>query len=808
MSIFKSKPFWSNEKLQSETYDEGIQNSCCVKVDKFNSHNDSDCIIACEGRQLKIYKPSKESESDIILESDQKDVILQIETGKFIMDSSDRQILILHPQSYATYFLEKKDGHIDAGVQNYLRRVLNHSFTKKACSVIVGPFGVTKSRDLICIQALDGALSFFDQDTFLFMCLFDDIIIPTPIGYVLSNDVFIICKSTWIMEIYSYQQLRELSELSGRQNKKNIPQWTYSPGEEISALQVIRTSSTFSSIITLGERYLYCFQDNGLMKFMIRFDFMPVCFYAYLIGWYYEPNSRLIIMVVSDDAKLYVYEDTTLLWSCDLLNNTIAISRCFLKNLAGGIVTLSTNGIISVSYLGTEPDLNSTIVPMTAATEPEDILAEIEAVEEALEKIMGNEESLEMPELVKIKIEMGKPIESFIDDFKSTPNCSLIIILTCEPQQIQNIQITYFCKQPFSFSDSCVCLDDINGTEIVETRIFLNDFCVSNNKIKIIFTITDCTGKIHVLVNNVLVPLSLYTRVVDVIENNSFILYLQTNLGCISLENVFEDTINPNSITFSYKNKTVTIKIIADQYTLEGNDCTDIYPILNYFLDKLQEHHTKIGINLKVTLKIDPELYKHMVHRFLKTIEMHAKERIVLKKFEAELNVLQSQFTLIQKKLLIQYGSLPPGDCDALEFLMRDTHSIIVRTTEDVLACKDKVISISCEVSAIGHLLLCVLKHSGIEEGKLQILEETLSLDTFCDNIQDWEESVTQASSYILNTILKKSKDKEKISPVTDQDILSQVNIKRFLKQTKFILENLTDKSENITRIEEVVEVI
>ncbi|CAH4032164.1 unnamed protein product [Pieris brassicae] len=629
MSIFKSKPFWSNEKLQSETYDEGIQNSCCVKVDKFNSHNDSDCIIACEGRQLKIYKPSKESESDIILESDQKDVILQIETGKFIMDSSDRQILILHPQSYATYFLEKKDGHIDAGVQNYLRPVLNHSFTKKACSVIVGPFGVTKSRDLICIQALDGALSFFDQDTFLFMCLFDDIIIPTPIGYVLSNDVFIICKSTWIMEIYSYQQLRELSELSGRQNKKNIPQWTYSPGEEISALQVIRTSSTFSSIITLGERYLYCFQDNGLMKFMIRFDFMPVCFYAYIIGWYYEPNSRLIIMVVSDDAKLYVYEDTTLLWSCDLLNNTIAISRCFLKNLAGGIVTLSTNGIISVSYLGTEPDLNSTIVPMTAATEPEDILAEIEAVEEALEKIMGNEESLEMPELVKIKIEMGKPVESFIDDFKSTPNCSLIIILTCEPQQIQNIQITYFCKQPFSFSDSC-----------------------------------------------------------------------------------------------------------------------------------------------------------------------------------AELNVLQSQFTLIQKKLLIQYGSLPPGDCDALEFLMRDTHSMIVRTAEDVLACKDKVISISCEVSAIGHLLLCVLKHSGIEEGKLQILEETLSLDTFCDDIQDWEESVTQASSYILNTILKKSKDKEKISPVTDQDILSQVNIKRFLKQTKFILENLTDKSENITRIEEVVEVI
>lgn len=85
MSIFKVKQLWSSEKLQSEEYDEGIQNSCCVKVDKFNSHNDSECIVVCEGRQLKIYKPNIEQESEVVLESDQKEVILQIETGKFIV---------------------------------------------------------------------------------------------------------------------------------------------------------------------------------------------------------------------------------------------------------------------------------------------------------------------------------------------------------------------------------------------------------------------------------------------------------------------------------------------------------------------------------------------------------------------------------------------------------------------------------------------------------------------------------------------------------------------------------------------------
>lgn len=40
--------------------------------------------------------------------------------------------------------------------------------------------------------------------------------------------------------LFSYQQLREFSELTARQNKKNIPQWVYNAGEEISSVQVIQ----------------------------------------------------------------------------------------------------------------------------------------------------------------------------------------------------------------------------------------------------------------------------------------------------------------------------------------------------------------------------------------------------------------------------------------------------------------------------------------------------------------------------------------------------------------------------------------
>lgn len=98
-------------------------------------------------------------------------------------------------------------------------------------------------------------------------------------------------------------------------------------------------------------------------------------------------------MVASEDSKLYIYEGTTLLWSCNLLHQAIAVSRCFLKYLPGGLATLSASGTICVGYLGTEPDLNTNAPLMVNdTTDPEQVQTELETVEEMLQKVLeGNE---------------------------------------------------------------------------------------------------------------------------------------------------------------------------------------------------------------------------------------------------------------------------------------------------------------------------------------------------------------------------------------------------------------------------------
>ncbi|KAG6450044.1 hypothetical protein O3G_MSEX006378 [Manduca sexta] len=826
MSIFKVKEWWSNEKLQNNVPNAGIQNIDCLAVDKFIGHSESDCILVGEGRQIKIYKPNVEQDvSQTLLETELNDSVIQIGTGKFISGVEDRQIIVLHPRSYAIYHLRQKEGHTDAGEQNSLDQILNHSLNRKSYSLTYGSFGNIRSRDFICVQALDGSLSFFDQDTFLFLCTFNDIIIPTPVAYIANCDSFVISKSTWVLEVYSYQQLREFSELNLK-HKKHIPQWFYNAGEEISRIQVIQSSSNFSSIVALGERHLYCFQDNGLMKYMIKFDFIPICISAYLIGWYYEPTARLLVMVASEDSKLFIYESTTLLWSCDLLYPPVSITRCYLKGLPGGLVTLSRNSKITVCYLGTEPDLNSNAsLLINEPFDPQQVQEELEVVEEELQKILESEDpdhgfSL-IDQIININADVGKPVQNLFQEFTKEEAlhllmCPIIVMLTCnDPKQIQSIQINYDCFSPFTCSESTVCLDGVNGTEIIETQVFLtSDADISDTRVKILFTIINPTGKIAVLTRQVLLPLSLYCKPVLEVSNNCQLkLFVKSNQSCVQFTQIFTDFTeeeltklcgSSDVITFEYRStkKIAKIRLSENQYIMEADNFTEITTMLDHLLLRLTDHYKRMGVkDFSFQLVYDQEFIKSLLQKFLKSIETHAKERVKLNSLEEELEVLQRQFTLVQKKLLVQYGSLPPGDCDALEFLMRDTHKRIINTVYEIIQCKETVCRAGSTLTTIGQLVIYLLKHATRDSFKIKLIEEMMSLNSIYEDHQ-------------ISIITYTEKDKEKLAPVTEQGVLSQINLKRCLKQIKTILEKMFSdtrdhsEQEHVKRIEEFVEVL
>lgn len=120
--------------------------------------------------------------------------------------------------------------------------------------------------------------------------------------------------------------------------------------------------------------------------------------------------------------------------------------------------------------------------------------------------------------------------------------CPVVIILTCDdPNLVQNIQITYVCTPPFACSESTICLDGINGTEIIESQVFITnvDTEISDMRVEILFTITDNIGKIIVLSRTVVLPVSMYCVPVEMETDHPLKLNIITNHPCIEFGKVF-----------------------------------------------------------------------------------------------------------------------------------------------------------------------------------------------------------------------------------------------------------------------------
>lgn len=107
----------------------------------------------------------------------------------------------------------------------------------------------------------------------------------------------------------------------------------------------------------LGEKSLISMTDTGKVRFIKRLDFTAVCFISFVVGWYWEPNARLITAVVSEHGSVLIYEEAKLIWTLQLNGNDIpvAIQRSNIQDLPGAMVLLSDTGLVSVGYLGSEP---------------------------------------------------------------------------------------------------------------------------------------------------------------------------------------------------------------------------------------------------------------------------------------------------------------------------------------------------------------------------------------------------------------------------------------------------------------------
>uniref|UniRef100_A0A182RDK8 Protein PTHB1 n=1 Tax=Anopheles funestus TaxID=62324 RepID=A0A182RDK8_ANOFN len=295
--------------------------------------------------------------ADVILEVQLAFPVLAICSGKFTTTNKTDprlQLAVLHPTKLSIYQIVTIDGLADHGDHTLLVTLCDHPLSKPAFSLCHGPFGGVKGRDFLCVQHLDGSLRFFEQDGISYeRTLATDRHIPSPMHYLQRVDCFVTVAPSWVLECYRYQDIAEALETLRRHD----PIWSLCVGEYALDLQVHQISNTESVVVILGENNLLCVSDTGKVRFVKKLDYSPICFHTFVTGWYWEPGARLMLAVVSESGSLLLYESDQIIWSAQLGDIPVAISRANVTGLPGALVTLGPTGLLTIGYLGSEPQL-------------------------------------------------------------------------------------------------------------------------------------------------------------------------------------------------------------------------------------------------------------------------------------------------------------------------------------------------------------------------------------------------------------------------------------------------------------------
>uniref|UniRef100_A0A670XP94 Bardet-Biedl syndrome 9 n=1 Tax=Pseudonaja textilis TaxID=8673 RepID=A0A670XP94_PSETE len=363
MSLFKAREWWSTIVGNKEEFDQGCL--CVANVDNSSSVQDK-IIVGSYMGFLRIYNPhpikpghAMQAE-DMLLEVQLCEPILQVEVGKFVSGTELLHLAVLHCKKLCIYAVSGSLGNTEHGNQYQLKRMYEHNLYRTAYNMTHGPFGGIKGQDLICVQSVDGMLMLFEQESYSFGRFLPGFLLPGPLTYSSRTDSFITVSSCRQVESYRYQvlalakdaEIQETEQQKIGSGKKLVVDWISNIGEQALDVCVVSFNQLVSSIFVLGERNLFCFKDNGQIRFIKKLDHSPSCFLPYSVS-----GTAINTLIGNHNSILHVYQDMTLKWATQLPHIPVAARLGKLLNLKGVIVTLSDSGYLQCSYLGTDPSL-------------------------------------------------------------------------------------------------------------------------------------------------------------------------------------------------------------------------------------------------------------------------------------------------------------------------------------------------------------------------------------------------------------------------------------------------------------------
>ncbi|EFA12827.1 Protein PTHB1-like Protein [Tribolium castaneum] len=791
MSLFKIRTFWSVHCEEDSSYD---QNS--LLVTKLNHESDF-LIVGSHSGILKVFKPSSDNfkeytPADLLIETILKEPILQLSCGRFLSGSSKVQLAVLQPKSLNVYDLIVKEGATEHGVQNILEQLYVHKLQKLAFNFCVGPFGGVENRDFICVQSLDGLLTFFEQESFAFCCFLPDVLLPGPLTFVKSSDSFVTSNSNWHIISFRYKLLSEAGQNSteGGNVSKFSSDWSFNLGEGIINLDVVQdTTSRITFIMVLGERSIFCLSDIGKLKYMKRLEFSPLNFINYFL------NDRIMSLVVSETNNLLIYQNTSLKWCSQLHVSPISFNRGFVCNTNGVLVLLQEDGTLSCSYLGTEPSLF--VAPPLALQDLDFEKAGQELTK--LHKIVKNTYSND------IKVTNASTERELVLNVSVSPNleentlhkainnkiCPISIDIM--PHTLfEEVQVTVVVDYPLKVSPQTEFFHNLSEKTTMTCCVFMEKpEEVSSLNVQVVASFISNLGVPRSVMKCAMLPLNLVLETCAPCKESECKVTLNINQSPVGLSALFPEYIlSSNNNAIAFKNtatdgKVVTVLLAksSERYRLQSDSFASLNLLVEEMVIRLKKHYSNVD-GFSITSNSFPP-----VNTIVDCIKTHFYAQQKFVSLQNQITQLGAQLRLIQKRLIAKFKIKNPTSLANLELLLGDTYSEIMKLTEEFDEEKNNLVKSRNKLSSVLQLLINITKLMDVNNKARQLIESAFNPVIYDLDGQSWEDITDASFSYLLRTVLAKS-EKDKLRPA--QTNFEEVkDVSKIEKHLTLILERI-----------------
>ncbi|XP_025146975.3 protein PTHB1 isoform X1 [Bubalus bubalis] len=818
MSLFKARDWWSTVLGDKEEFDQG----CLCLADVDNTGNGQDKIIVGSFMgYLRIFNPHPvktgdgAQAEDLLLEVHLRDPVLQVEVGKFVSGTEMLHLAVLHSRKLCVYSVSGTLGNVEHGNQYQIKLMYEHNLQRTACNMTYGSFGGVKGRDLICIQSVDGMLMVFEQESYAFGRFLPGSLLPGPLAYSSRTDSFITVSSCHQVESYKYQVLAFATDADKRQEteqqkhgsgKRLVVDWTLNIGEQAVDICIVSFIQSASSVFVLGERNFFCLKDNGQIQFMKKLDYSPSCFLPYCS----VSEGTINTLIGNHNNMLHIYQNVTLKWATQLPHVPVAVRVGCLHDLKGVIVTLSDDGHLQCSYLGTDPSLFQAPKVESRELNYEELDMELKELQKVIKNVNKSQDVWPLTEReddLKVSAMVSPNFDSVSQATDVEVGADLVPSVTVKVTlknrvALQKIKLSIYVQPPLVLTGDQFTFEFMapEMTRTVGFSVYLKGSYsppeLEGNAVVSYSRPTERNpdGIPRVSQCKFRLPLKLVCLPGQPSKTASHKLTIDTNKSPVSLLSLFpgfakqseDDQVNVMGFRFLGGSQvTLLASKTSQRYRIQSEQFEDLWLITNELIIRLQEYFEKQGIK-DFTCSFSGSV---PLEEYFELIDHHFELRINGEKLEELLSERAVQFRAIQRRLLTRFKDKTPAPLQHLDTLLDGTYKQVIALADAVEENQDNLFQSFTRLKSATHLVILLIGlWQKLSTDQIAILEAAfLPLQQDTQEL-GWEETVDAALSHLLKTCLSKSSKEQALN------LNSQLGIPKDTSQLKKHITLLCDR--------------